>query len=79
MGGYSVGEAGGLCGNITAMRSANMKRVPTPTPPLPLTDRARSNPTVDILQKIKPNWQDALFGGMILASLAAAIYMFGRH
>jgi hypothetical protein len=58
------------------MRSANMKRTPTPSP---LTEGSRFQSNIDILQKLMPNWQDALFGGMILASLAGAIYMFSRH
>lgn len=65
---------GGLCGGPSpCMRSANMKRVPRPPPD---TDRASLQSAVGILQKIRSNWEDVLFGGMILASLAGAIYMF---
>ena len=70
-------EDGGRCGGPSSrMRSANIKRVPRP--PEPATDRARLRSAVGILQTIRLNWQDVLYGGMILASLAGAIYMFSK-
>ena len=48
-----------------------MKRAPTP--PAPGTDKAA--PNSHILQKVKANWQDPLFGGMVLASLLGLIYV----
>ena len=71
------GGDGGPCGGTSPrMSSANMKRVPRP--PAPGTERASPQSIIGILQKIRSNWQEALFGGMILASLAGAIYMFSQ-
>jgi hypothetical protein len=55
------------------MRSANMKRVRRP--PAPVTDGASFQAAVGTLQKLKSNWQDALFGGMVLASFLGLIYV----
>ena len=63
-------------GPAPRMRSANIKRVPRP--PASATDQASLRSAVGILQKIRSNWQDVLYGGMILASLAGAIYMFSK-